>query len=88
MARNAGRGRSRPSDTAALTASPARSHVSLSSRRIDNGYIVSEHSDGPEGFKCTERFSAKEPKLSASVAVADSEPNPMADAVQYLNERG
>lgn len=35
----------------------------VSVRQIENGYIVSESTYGPKGYKSTERFEAKPPVL-------------------------
>lgn len=42
---------------------PDRMHASVSVRKIDNGYIVSESCDGPKGYSYKERYMAEKPKL-------------------------
>lgn len=39
---------------------------SVSIRKIENGYIVSESTYGPKGYKCTERFEAKPPTVQVA----------------------
>lgn len=38
-------------------------HVSVSVRKISNGYIVSKSCDGPKGYTHTEEFCAEKPTI-------------------------
>lgn len=49
---------------------PESQYASVSVRKIDNGYIVSESMNGPRGYKCTERFSPTKPKITMPTASA------------------
>ena len=42
---------------------PTSTHMSVSVRKIDNGYIVSKYVDGPKGYHSSETYSATEPKI-------------------------
>lgn len=41
--------------------------VSVSSRKIDNGYVVSTSRSTDDGYTCTETFSTERPQLSTGV---------------------
>lgn len=42
---------------------------SVSCRKIDNGYIISESYSGKDGYQSCERYSATKPKLEVSAGV-------------------
>jgi hypothetical protein len=42
---------------------------SVSCRKIENGYIISESHSGKDGYSSCERFSATKPKLEVSAGV-------------------
>jgi len=46
--------------------------VSVSSRKIDGGYIVTESRSGPDGYSCRETFSATKPNVGVSAGSMDS----------------
>ena len=60
----------------AKVSSPARSvtldreHMSVSVRKIDNGYIICKSMDGPKGYSSTETYSASKPKIEVPVVKA------------------
>ncbi len=43
--------------------SPDHEHMSVSVRKIDNGYIVSKCTDGPRGYQTEETYSPTKPKI-------------------------
>lgn len=47
---------------------PESEYASVSVRKISNGYLVSESTSGPRGYKQTERFSPTKPKITMPVA--------------------
>ena len=53
----------RSSGASTLGCVPDRMHASVSVRKIDNGYIVSESCDGPKGYTHNERYVAEKPKI-------------------------
>ena len=42
---------------------PDSESVTVSVRKIDNGFIIGRSSSGPKGYECTETFSPTKPKL-------------------------
>ncbi len=48
---------------------PDRMHASVSVRKIDNGYVITESCDGPRGYTSTERYSPTKPKITMPSAV-------------------
>lgn len=53
-----------------ITVAEGPNERSVSIRKIENGYIVSESNYGPKGYKCTERFTDKAPKIDMGVTKA------------------
>ena len=49
--------------------------VSVSSRKIDNGYIVSRTKSGPGGYSCTEEFSPVAPDLGVEAEAEGAAPD-------------
>lgn len=47
----------------ATVCGPSSTEKSVSVRKIENGYIVSESTYGPKGYKSTERFTQKPPVI-------------------------
>lgn len=43
---------------------PESQYASVSVRKISNGYLISESTEGPKGYKHTERFSPSKPKIT------------------------
>lgn len=43
--------------------SDGKTERSVSVRKIENGYVVSEYTSGPKGYKSSERFSPTPPKI-------------------------
>lgn len=52
---------------AACVPQGGREERSVSVREIDNGFIVSQHSYGPKGYKSTETFHKTKPKIVTKV---------------------
>lgn len=84
----------RLNDIAAVAALPSTSDervsVSVSSRRIENGYVVSRSEDGPDGYRYSETFQAEKPALSLSGPADEVRTNVgsggMRRAVDFLNK--
>lgn len=49
-----------------VSVSDGKTERSVSVRKIENGYIISESTCGPKGYKSTERFSDKPPTLDVT----------------------
>lgn len=85
--------RSRLNDTGALVSSPrdgGESH-SVSTRKIDNGYIVSQSRTDPRTgeYSYTEQFTDKQPKITPAKVAGGPSPdagNSLADTVKYMNK--
>lgn len=43
---------------------------SMRVRKIDNGYIVSEDTSGPDGYKSKERYTPTKPKIEMQIKEA------------------
>lgn len=46
--------------------------VSVSSRKIRNGYVITESRSGPDGYSCEETFSATKPNVGTAAGPGDS----------------
>jgi hypothetical protein len=95
MAKSSG-GSRRLNDTAALASKPlgaGESH-SISTRKIDNGYVVTTSSCNPDtgGYSSTERFTASAPRIipgrTARTGQSPDGPNSLAGAMDYMKEKG
>ena len=67
---------------------------SVSCRKIDNGYIVTESHSGKDGYHSCERYSATKPKLEVEVSTqgaSKSAPrrstSSLGDASKYLDRK-
>lgn len=83
----------RLNDTAAITGRSATSNIehSISTRKIDNGYIVRESSCDPNTgeYKSSERFMKNAPTIvpaKVSRGPSPDGPNSLADAKSYLGD--
>ncbi len=47
-----------------------RQYASVSVRKIDNGFIISESHEGPKGYSHKERFSPTKPTITMPLADA------------------
>lgn len=81
----------RLNDTAAIAEAPARSgqEHSVSTRKIDNGYVVrqSTYSESTGEYKSSESFMKEPPRITApgvKKGRADG-PSDLATAMRYLN---
>lgn len=77
-------------DTAAIQSMPIdpvqkNESMSLSIRKISNGYITSEHSSKDGLYESSETFSHEPPGSMSDDAGADS---PLAKAVRYMTRTG
>lgn len=43
---------------------PDTQYGSVSVRKISNGYVISESTEGPKGYRHSETFSATKPKIT------------------------
>lgn len=88
----------RLSDTARLASTPSdpgESH-SISSRKIDNGYLVSQSSYNPGtgAYTCAERFVKNPPRLmppkldGRQGSAGNDGPEALSDAVAYMTDHG
>lgn len=61
-----------PSKNRAVKACPMpdRQSVSVSVRKIKNGYVISKSQDGPKGYSYTEEFTPTRPKLEIPTTTA------------------
>ncbi len=60
---------------------------SVSVRKIENGYLIDHSREGPNGYDCSTRFSAEEPKVkSATVSGATRRDTTGFDASTMGNE--
>ena len=46
-------------------------HESVSVRRINNGFLVDHHKDGPSGYECKTEFTPTEPKIRSAKVLMD-----------------
>lgn len=80
----------RVSDTAAIAGKPSSGMTSHSihTRKIDNGFVICEHSYNPETGECRDResFSKSQPRIMpGKVAYGEvAKDGDLGDAVKYL----
>lgn len=73
-------------DTKALKAMPAflgdNESVSVSVRKIDNGFVTTERSYSDDGYKCKETFSPVKPSVQMETNAPKS--TTLSKAMEYL----
>lgn len=63
-------GKNSPKGSMRVVPVPESEYASVSVRKIANGYLISESTSGPKGYKQTERFSPTKPKITMPSAAS------------------
>lgn len=65
----------------------SNTHASVSIRKIDNGYVVSQSCDGPKGWTSKETFFAKKPVLDLPAVSPAPKAKPKPAAKMFTPKR-